>query len=114
MQGVDHLANMSEVFPTTTMAAHVHTGESSFDVAIDPANQGCMLRRTLDLQFANQRASVSVRSSATGNQWADAGVFFTAGSNTVVFSDPRNETAPPKASEVVQTSNRRFRQEVQH
>ena len=33
------------------------------------------------------------------------------GSNTVVFSDPKSETAPPTASEVVQTSNRRFRQE---
>ena len=32
-------------------------------------------------------------------------------SNTVVFSDPKSETAPPTASEVVQTSNRRFRQE---
>lgn len=94
------------------MAAHVHTGESSFDVAISPSNKGCMLRRTLDLQFANQRALVSVKSSATGDQWADAGVFFTAGSNTVVFSDPKNETAAPTASEVVQTSNRRFRQEV--
>ena len=34
-----------------------------------------------------------------------------APSNTVVFSDPKSETAPPTASEVVQTSNRRFRQE---
>ena len=33
-----------------------------------------------------------------------------APSNTVVL-DPKSETAPPTTSEVVQTSNRRFRQE---
>jgi len=81
--GVDHLngnASLPEVFAATTMAASMHRGESSFDVQLVAKNRGCMLRRTLDLASANQKAFVSVRSAATRGEWADAGTFFTAGS----------------------------------
>ena len=53
---------------------------ASFDVQLLAKNRGCMLRRTLDLASANQKAVVSVRSAATKGEWADAGTFFTAGS----------------------------------
>ena len=109
-KGVDHVGN-TMVFPPETLSASVHSGQSSFELQIAPANKGVLLRRTLDLAFANQRARVHVRSCATTNEWTDAGVWFTAGSNTVVFSDPHNETGAPNSAEVVQTSNRRFRQE---
>ena len=99
------------MFAPETLAASVHSGQSSFELQIAPANKGVLLRRTLDLAFANQRARVHVRSCATANEWSDAGIWFTAGSNTVVFSDPHNETGAPNSAEVVQTSNRRFRQE---
>ena len=81
--GVDHLkgnASQPEVFAATTMAASMHKGESSFDVQLLAKNRGCMLRRTLDLASANQKAVVSVRSATTKGEWADAGTFFTAGS----------------------------------
>ena len=99
------------MFTSETLSASVHSGQSSFELQIAAENKGVMLRRTLDLAFANQRARVYVHSCATAGEWVDAGVWFTAGSNTVVFSDPRNETGAPSAAEVVQTSNRRFRQE---
>ena len=59
-----------------------------------------MLRRKLDYQFPNQRAEVFVDGQP-------AGVWYLAGSNTCVFSSPRTELGA--ALHVVQTSNRRFR-----
>jgi len=63
-----------------------------------------MLRRKLDYSYPNQRAEVSVKQ---GKEWKPAGVWYLAGSNTCVFSNPRTELGP--AQHVVQTSNRRFR-----
>jgi hypothetical protein len=77
-----------------------------------------MLRRRLDLQYPNQRASVYVADAASAQpDWKEAGTWYTAGGNTVVFGDPRVipdanrkqhvELSPP--AHVVQTSNRRWR-----
>ena len=65
-----------------------------------------MLRRKLDYQYPNQRAEVSI-ADAKGSEFKPAGVWYLAGSNTCVFSRPREELGA--TAHTVQTSNRRFR-----
>lgn len=69
-------------------------------------NQGVLLRRKLDYKFANQRAEVSVEDEAT-KKWLPAGIWYLAGSNTCVYSNPKDELSATQ--HIVQTSNRRFR-----
>ena len=52
---------------------------------IRPDNHGVLLRRTLDYQYANQRALVFVFHDG---EWHLAGVWYLAGSNTVYHSFP--------------------------
>jgi hypothetical protein len=59
-----------------------------------------MLRRKLDYSFPNQRAEVSV-------DGAPAGIWYLAGSNTCVFSNPKGELG--ETLHTVESSNRRFR-----
>jgi hypothetical protein len=79
-----------------------------------------MLRRRLDMQYPNQKATIYVAdASAEKPQWEKAGTWYTAGGNTVVYGEPRAlpsakgksmremELAPP--AHIVQTSNRRWR-----
>ncbi|HEY3414795.1 MAG TPA: DUF2961 domain-containing protein [Armatimonadota bacterium] len=98
-----------EVYPATTKLARSTAGTSEFTVRLTPDNWGVLLRRTLDYAFANQRAEVYVAdvSGPAKGKWAKAGVWYTAGSNTCVYSNPPGETDP--ARHVLQTSNRRFR-----
>ena len=79
---------------------------------IQPDNWGVLLRRTLDYSFPNQRAEVFIadasREPNSGNgKWEKAGVWYLAGSNTCVFSNPPEELGATR--HIVQTSNRRFR-----
>ena len=108
--GVDTL-NGKEIFPTTTDRGRTTTGTSEFTLKLDPDNFGVMLRRKLDYQFPNQRAEVWVadvdeRGQVQGD-WKAAGIWYLAGSNTCVFSNPRDELGATQ--HVVETSNRRFR-----
>ncbi|HYL76673.1 MAG TPA: hypothetical protein VEU96_20835, partial [Bryobacteraceae bacterium] len=73
---------------------------SEFTLKLDPKNLGVLLRRKLDYSFPNQRAEVFV-------DGVPAGIWYLAGSNTCVFSSPKDELGA--AQHVVQTSNRRFR-----
>ncbi len=96
-------------------------GTSEFTVTLEPKNLGVMLRRKLDYVYPNQRAKVWVRPAVArtvpDDSWEYAGEWYTAGSNTCVFSNPRpnqnpavhHELAPP-ANEVI-TSNRRWRED---
>jgi D-arabinan exo alpha-(1,3)/(1,5)-arabinofuranosidase (non-reducing end) len=106
--GVDHVAGpgSAEVFPAEADTGRKTTGTSEFSLALDPANLGVLLRRKLDYSFPNQRAEVFV-SSDDGRSWNPAGVWYLAGSNTCVYSNPKEELGA--AQHVVQTSNRRFR-----
>lgn len=83
-------------------------GTSEFTVKLDPKNVGVMLRRKLDYQYPNQRAEVSIADAGSEN-WQTAGVWYLAGSNTCVYSDPRGELGATLHN--AQTSNRRFRQD---
>ncbi len=92
--------NGKEIYPAETDRGRTTRTGSEFTLRIDPKNLGVMLRRKLDYSFPNQRAEVYV-------DGAPAGIWYLAGSNTCVFSSPRDELGA--TLHVVQTSNRRFR-----
>jgi hypothetical protein len=105
--GVDTFRGV-EVYPAHTDTGRKTIGASEFTLRIDPRNVGVMLRRKLDYQFPNQRAEVYVRDAGPAPaRWRKAGVWYTAGSNTCVYSNPREELG--ETQHIVQTSNRRFR-----
>jgi hypothetical protein len=94
------------------------TTHSDFDLTIRPGALGVMLRRRLDLQYPNQKAIVYVADAKSAKpNWQEAGTWYTAGGNTVVFAEPRTipeakrkqhvELMPPV--HIAQTSNRRWR-----
>ena len=75
---------------------------------IDSRNLGVLLRRKLDYAFPNQRAEVYVADAhARKPRWKPAGIWYLAGSNTCVYSNPQAELG--ETQHIVQTSNRRFR-----
>lgn len=84
-------------------------GTSEFTVKIDPENQGLLLRRTLDYSFPNQTAEVFVSdgSSTNNHKWERVGIWYLAGSNTCIYSDPRGELDSRFLK--AQTSNRQLR-----
>jgi hypothetical protein len=109
--GVDTLKG-KEIYPATSDVGRKTTGASEFTLQIDPKNLGVMLRRKLDYMYPNQRAEVFVadvsEAQPEGNlNWKPAGTWYTAGSNTCVYSNPGPELGA--AQHIVQTSNRRFR-----
>jgi hypothetical protein len=110
--GVDKLGN-DEIFPAHTDVGRTTTGVSTFTLKLNPENFGVMLRRKLDYQYPNQRAEVFVADASDPNRplrdedFKPAGVWHLAGSNTCVYSRPAGELDPP--AHIVQTSNRRFR-----
>jgi Protein of unknown function (DUF2961) len=105
--GVDKINN-EEVYPATTDRGRITKTASEFTVKISPKNLGVMLRRKLDYGFPNQRAEVFVRdASARNSEWKSAGVWYLAGSNTCVYSNPKDELG--ETEHIVQTSTRRFR-----
>lgn len=109
--GVDNLQGR-EIFPEQTDSGRKTTGVSEFNLRLDPRNLGVLLRRKLDYQFQNQRAEVLVAEAKDGRavgKFRPAGVWYLAGGNTCVYSNPRNELG--QAQHIVQTSNRRFRED---
>lgn len=106
--GVDALKGQ-EIYPAHTDLGRKTTGCTEFNLKINPANYGVLLRRKLDYQFPNQRAEVSVAKVKNGvvGAFKPAGIWYLAGANTCVYSNPKDELGA--AQHVVQTSNRRFR-----
>jgi hypothetical protein len=107
--GVDTL-NGKEVYQPTTDRGRVTQGTSEFTLTVRPDNWGVLLRRKLDYQYPNQRAEVFVADASAGAdklEWKPAGVWYLAGSNTCVYSNPKEELGATQHN--VQTSNRRFR-----
>lgn len=121
--GVDHVPGRkgeapTEVVPSLSDDGRHTTSRSDFELNTRPGALGVMLRRRLDLQYPNQKAVVYVADASTDKpDWQEAGIWYTAGGNTVVFGDPRIipeaqrkqhvELAAPV--HVVQTCNRRWR-----
>ncbi len=98
-----------QIFPAHSDIGRITRGASEFTVQLDPENLGMLLRRKLDYGFPNQRARVLVADATRENppRWKTAGIWYLAGSNRCVYSNPKDELGA--AQHVIQTSNRRFR-----
>ncbi len=102
-----------EIYPVTVDHGRSTKTTSEFVLRVNPRNAGVMLRRKLDYAFPNQRAEIYVSAGKTSRSaWKLAGTWYLAGSNTCVYSDPRDEGKQGELGatrHVVETSNRRFR-----
>ncbi len=101
-----------DVYPAHEEDGRYTKGTSEFTVKLDPDNLGVLLRRTLDYSFPNQKAEVLIADASTQEasrdlKWESAGIWYLAGSNTCVYSDPKGELDGRLYN--VQTSNRHFR-----
>jgi len=109
--GVDHLSRPGDL-SRAPRPRPVHYWHIQFTVKLEATNFGVMLRRKLDYAFPNQRARCFVADASRGQEesgpdWKPAGIWYLAGSNTCVYSNPKDELGATQ--HVVQTSNRRFR-----
>jgi hypothetical protein len=103
-------AGAEEFYPAHVEKGRHTSGVSEFTLSVRPANLGVMLRRTLDYSYPNQRAEVSIADASNGVEPADfkpAGVWYLAGSNVCVYSNPKGELGATQ--HIVRASNRRFR-----
>ena len=98
-------------FPAEQDEVRTMKGASQFKMRLDPNNLGVMLRRKFDYLYPNQCAKVWVRPDRAGAEWQYVGLWYTAGSNTCVYSYPRSEGELGKTQHTVITSNRRWREE---
>lgn len=92
------------IYPAETDRGRKTQGTSEFTLRVRKDNLGVMLRRKLDYSLPDQRAEVYVGTSAG---WKMAGIWYLAGSNTVIYSNPKGELGATEHN--VETSNRRFR-----
>lgn len=104
--GVDHVGD-KEIYPETTDTGRSTTGTSTFRLKLDPKNVGVLLRRKLDYSYPNQCAKVYVWDDKPNSKVHEAGLWYTAGSNTCVYSNPKGELG--EVEHKIQTSNRRWR-----
>jgi hypothetical protein len=108
--GVDTVRGAgSEAYPAHTDRGRKTQGESQFTLKLRPDNVGALLRRKLDYALPNQRAEVQVAAVEPGRPpaWQRAGIWYLAGANTCVYSNPKEELGATQHQ--AQTSNRRFR-----
>ena len=96
-----------EIYPVHKEDGRFTAGSSEFTVSIRPDNYGLLLRRTLDYSIPNQKAEVYIATDEKCLNWEKVGIWYLAGSNTCVYSDPKGEL--DKRQYHIQTSNRRFR-----
>jgi hypothetical protein len=103
--GVDTL-NGKVIYPEQQDTGRTTKGTSAFRLRLRPDNLGVLLRRKLDYEFPDQRAEVYIADNAK-SEGKLAGIWYLAGSNTVVYSNPKEELGATEHN--VETSNRRFR-----
>jgi len=103
--GVDSL-NGKEIYSEEKDQGRTTKGTSEFRLKLRADNLGVLLRRKLDYSFPDQRAEVFVADNP-GAEWESAGTWYLAGSNTVVYSNPKQELGPTEHN--IESSNRRFR-----
>ena len=99
-----------EVYPTHSDRGRKTTGTSQFKLKLEAKNLGVLLRRKLDYSFPNQRGEIFVADGLKEpgeSDWKPAGIWYLAGGNTCVYSNPKEELGATQ--HIVQTSNRRFR-----
>ena len=105
--GVDTL-NGNEIYPAQQDQGRITKGTSEFRLRLRADNLGVLLRRKLDYSFPDQRAEVYI-ADRPGSDWKPAGIWYLAGSNTCVYSNPKAEGELGATEHIVETSNRRFR-----
>jgi hypothetical protein len=103
--GVDTL-NGKEIYPEEKDQGRTTKGTSEFHIKLRADNLGVLLRRKLDYSFPDQRAEVFV-ADKPGTGWKPAGIWYLAGSNSVVYSNPKQELGTSEHN--FETSNRKFR-----
>jgi hypothetical protein len=103
--GVDTV-NGKEVYPSETDHGRTTKGISEFTMHLRRDNVGVLLRRKLDYKFPNQRAEIYV-ANQRGAKWQFAGIWYLAGSNSSIYSNPKEELGATEHE--LKTSNRRFR-----
>lgn len=103
--GVDTL-NQKLIFPESQDRGRTTKTTSEFRMNLRPDNVGVLLRRKLDYSYPDQRAEVYIADESR-KTWKLAGIWYLAGSNTCVYSNPREELGATVHDTV--TSNRRFR-----
>jgi len=103
--GVDTLDGKT-IYPEQEDRGRTTQGTSEFRLRLRPDNLGVLLRRKLDYSFADQRAEVYIADQSKST-WKLAGVWYLAGSNTVVYSNPKQELGATEHK--VEISNRKFR-----
>lgn len=108
--GPDHRGAQMH-FPAEQDYVRTMKGTSQFKMRLDPNNIGVMLRRKFDYLYPNQCAKVWIRPDKTGGKWQYVGQWYTAGSNTCVYSYPRSEGELGKTQHTIITGNRRWREE---
>lgn len=101
-----------EIYPAQTEDGRNTRGISEFKVKLDPVNKGAMFCRTLDYSFPNQTAVVYIADGSSGQtpdkaNWDSVGVWYLAGSNICLYSNPRGELDWRQMN--LQISNRRLR-----
>ncbi len=97
-------------FPAQEDQVRTMSGVSTFKMRLDSNNHGALLRRKFDYLYPNQKARVSARPAA-GGEWQEVGIWYTAGSNTCVYSNPLSVGELGPAEHQIITSNRRWREE---
>ncbi len=110
--GIDHLADGTELIPTTTEDGREIATSSSFDLDIPPDNVGLLLRRTLDYGLADQTALIAIARMGTNGEpgpFVRAGTWLTAGSNRVLYANAKSEVGDDPG--VVIVGERRLRED---
>ena len=95
-----------EIYPATNDTGRTTQGTSAFRLRLIPDNLGVLLRRKLDYSFPNQRAEIWV-SDRKDDRGKLAGIWYPAGSNSPVYSEPKGELGATQ--HLLDKSNRRFR-----
>jgi hypothetical protein len=103
--GVDTL-NGKVIYPEREDRGRTTKGTSEFRLHLRSDNLGVLLRRKLDYSFADQRAEVYIADQSKST-WELAGIWYLAGSNTCVYSNPKQELGATEHK--VESSNRKFR-----
>ena len=107
-----------EIYPAHEEDGRVTRGVSEFNVKLAAGNVGAMLRRTLDYSFPNQTAEIyiadvsevgetNIGETSDSLEWEFAGIWYLAGANTAIYSDPAGELDSRLLR--TKTTNRRFR-----
>ena len=103
--GVDTL-NGKEIYPGDDRSRAAHQDRpSEFTLRSRRTTSACCCGASWTIISQPARRGVRQRDKAA--DWASAGIWYLAGSNTCVYSNPKGRTW--RDAHVVQTSNRRFR-----